>query len=70
MRSRQDTPRVLLDSTFILPTLGIDTGEEASKGLKRLDETEAEIYYSRFSVLEALWVTAKISGSEDFRDIQ
>ena len=65
MRSRQDTLRVLLDSTFILPTLGIDTGEGVSKGLKRLAQTEAEIYCSRFSILEALWVAAKVSGSGD-----
>jgi len=63
LRSRQDTLRVLLDSTFILPTLGIDTGEGVSKGLKRLAQTEAEIYCSRFSILEALWVAAKVSGS-------
>jgi len=65
LRSRQDTLRVLLDSTFILPTLGIDTGEGVSKGLKRLAQTEAEIYCSRFSILEALWVAAKVSGSGD-----
>ena len=65
MRSRQDALRVLLDSTFILPTLGIDTGEGVSKGLKRLAQIEADIYCSRFSILEALWVAAKVSGSGD-----
>lgn len=65
MRSRQDILRVLLDTTFILPTLGIDTGEGVSKGLKRIAQIEADIYCSRFSILEALWVAAKVSGSGD-----
>jgi hypothetical protein len=65
LRSRQDTLRVLLDTTFILPTLGIDTGEWVSKGLKRLGQIEADIYCSRFSILEALWVAARVSGNGD-----
>lgn len=36
MDSRNATPRVLLDTFFILPSLGIDVGEKVSKGLKML----------------------------------
>lgn len=54
MKSRRAPLRVLLDTSFILPTLGIDTGPETSEALEKLDETEAEIHYSRFSVLESL----------------
>ncbi|MEM3527089.1 MAG: PIN domain-containing protein [Candidatus Bathyarchaeia archaeon] len=64
--SSEDASRVLLDTSFILPTLGIDTGERVSEGLNRLGKTGAEIYYSRFSILEALWVAAKVSGDRKF----
>ena len=66
MKSRQATLRVLLDTSFILPSLGIDVGEEVSKGLKRLDDLKAEIYYSRFSILESLWVATRLATSTTF----
>lgn len=59
MKSRGPASRVLLDTSFILPTLGISVSEETSEGLKRLSETGAEIYYSRFGILESLWVAAR-----------
>jgi len=58
--------KVLLDTAFILPSLGIDVGEEVIKGLKRLAEIEAEIHCSRFSILETLWVAARLSRSANF----
>ncbi|MBS7645547.1 MAG: hypothetical protein QW569_01050 [Candidatus Bathyarchaeia archaeon] len=55
MESRRDTLRVLLDAFFfILPSLGIDVGDEVSRSLKRLEDLKAEIYYSDFSILESL----------------
>ncbi len=62
MRSRQNRLRILLDTSFILPSLGIDVGREAVEGLKKLAETGVETLYSRFSILEALWVVAKLTG--------
>lgn len=66
MRSRQATLRVLVDTSFILPSLGIDVGREVLDGLKKLADVEAEIYYSRFSILESLWVVARLSKSPAF----
>lgn len=66
MRSRVSTPRVLLDTSFILPTLGIDVGEEILEGLRRLVEVKAEIYYSPFSILESLWVAARLCKKPTF----
>jgi len=57
--------KVLLDTSFILPTLGVDTGKKVLKSLKKLAEIKADIYYSCFSVLESLWVTARLSGAVD-----
>lgn len=58
--------KVLLDTTFLLPSLGIDVGEEVLKGLKRLAEIKAEIHCSRFSILETLWVAARLSRNANF----
>jgi len=58
--------KILLDTTFILPSLGIDVGEEVSKGLNKLDQIKADIYCSRFSILETLWVAARLSKTANF----
>ncbi|MEM2989375.1 MAG: PIN domain-containing protein [Candidatus Bathyarchaeia archaeon] len=66
LRNKRARIRVLLDTPFLLPTLGIDVGEEVLMGLRRLADAEAEIYYSRFSILESLWVAARFSNSPTF----
>lgn len=56
--------RVLLDTSLLLPTLGIEV-ERADKILKRL--RDHELYYSEFSILECLWVvnSLKKKGKSD-----
>lgn len=66
MKNKPHTSKVLLDTTFILPTLGIDTGEEATQALKKLAEIKAQIHISSFTILESLWVAARLSKTEDF----
>jgi len=66
LKSRRGTLKVLLDTSFILPTLGIDTSKEILKGLKKLAEIKADVRYSSFSILESLWITAKLSRVVDF----
>jgi len=68
LKSKQNTLKLLLDTTFILPSLGVDVGQEVSKGLEKLAHIEADIYCSRFGILEALWVAAKLSGSGNFNE--
>jgi PIN domain nuclease of toxin-antitoxin system len=65
LRSNQKL-RILLDTSFVLPTLGIDTGREVSESLRKLDEVKAELYYSRFSILESLWIVAKLAKNNAF----
>ena len=65
MKNKLSALKVLLDTSFILPTLGVDTGEEAFKGLKKLAEIKADIRYSCFSILESLWITARLSRTVD-----
>jgi len=66
LKSKQAILRILLDTSFILPSLGIDVGGDVLKGLKRLGEVKAEIFYSPFSILESLWVAARLSASSTF----
>lgn len=65
MKSKQATPRILLDTSFILPSLGIDTGKVVTQGLKKLMDIEAEIHFSRFSILESLWIMTRLSRTTD-----
>lgn len=66
MKSKENTLKILLDTSFILPTLGIDVGKEVESCLKKLDEIKAEIYYSRFSIMECLWIAARFMRSQAF----
>ena len=66
MKNKQATLNVLLDTSFILPSLGIDVGKEVSEGLKGLADIKAEIHYSHFSILESLWVAARLSTNATF----
>jgi len=58
--------KALLDTTFILPSLGIDVGKEVIESLKKLADLNADIYFSHFSIIEALWVAARLSKSTNF----
>ena len=61
MSSRGKAMRILLDTSFILPTLGIAVSGVTPEAIKFLAEVpQTEIYYSRFSVLESLWVATRI----------
>jgi hypothetical protein len=42
LKNKKNTLKVLLDTSFILPTLGIDTGIEVKEALNKLDELNAE----------------------------
>lgn len=66
MESSEHGSRVLLDTSFLLPSLGVDAGREVAEGLRGLAEGGAEIYYSRFSVLESLWVMARLTRDGAF----
>jgi len=50
--------RVILDTSFLLPFLGIRTDEPVMEALPRL--RGHELYYSELSVLEALWKIVKV----------
>ena len=51
--------KVLLDTSFLLPTLGIYVNEEVLDGLILIRDQDLEAFVSRFSLLEALWLSAR-----------
>jgi len=56
--------KVLLDTSLLLPTLGIEV-ERADRLLERL--SNHELYYSDFSILECLWVVSSLKKKGKFR---
>jgi len=67
MRNRPAEPaRILLDTSFLLPSLGIETGREVMGGLRKLTDLKADVHYSQFSILESLWVAARLSKTPSF----
>lgn len=61
MKSSGAAVKILLDTSFILPTLGVSVTGVTSQAIKSLAEaSQVEIHYSRFSVLESLWVATRI----------
>ncbi|MEM3754831.1 MAG: PIN domain-containing protein [Candidatus Bathyarchaeia archaeon] len=66
MKNKENILKILLDTSFILPTLGIDVGSDVEECLKKLDEIKAEIYYSRFSIMECLWISARLMKTQAF----
>jgi len=53
--------RVLLDTSFLTPFLGLATDEAMMESLPRLKEMELflELFYSVLNILEAIWEMAK-----------
>lgn len=56
--------KALVDTSFLLPSMGIDVGRKAVAALEKLQEDKAEIYFSQFSILESLWVAARLCKTE------
>jgi len=68
LKSKENTLKILLDTSFILPTLGIDTGKNVIKTLEKIDNINAEIYFSMFSVLEGIWIAIRFIKKSKFNE--
>jgi len=56
-------PGVLIDTTFLLPTLGVEVEEEAEEVIPLFKE--ARIHYMEVSLLEASWIYAKLGSDPE-----
>ena len=68
MKSSGAAPRILLDTPFLLPTLGISVSGAIEEGIRILSESKIELYYSRFSILESMWVATRTVDDSKFCD--
>jgi len=50
--------KILIDTSFILPPLGIDVGEIVLNTIKEFDKHE--IYFTELSLVEAMWVIRRL----------
>jgi len=66
--SRKEKLRILLDTSFILPTLGIDVGDDVLSGLTKLKSCSCDIFVSRFSILESLWIAIRLKKKGKFNE--
>lgn len=57
---------VLLDTSFLLPTLGVEVKADIVKGLKKLADGNINVYFSSFNILECLWVETVLRKHQSF----
>ncbi|QGR17285.1 PIN domain-containing protein [Sulfurisphaera ohwakuensis] len=58
MKRSKIVMRILIDTSFILPALGIDVGEEIINIIKEF--YNHEVYFTELSLLEAMWVIKRL----------
>jgi len=63
LNNRESTLRVLIDTSFLLPALGVEVEEEVSEAIKYFHDLE--VYYAEVSILEAMWKVLKVVPAEE-----
>ncbi len=58
--------KVLLDTSFLLPTIGIEAKQEVTRGLEAIARMDAQACFSQFSILELLYAVTKFKKSSSF----
>ncbi|HDJ89687.1 MAG TPA: hypothetical protein ENG40_03235, partial [Thermoprotei archaeon] len=66
MKNKRNILKILLDTSFLLPTLGIDTGRNVVETLEKIGNINAEIYFSIFSILEGIWIAIRFIRKSKF----
>ena len=54
--------RLLVDTSFLLPALGIETDEDVIEAIKSFHD--AEVYYLDISILEVMWKVLRLVPSD------
>jgi PIN domain nuclease of toxin-antitoxin system len=66
LKNNPSIKAVLLDTSFLLPTLGIEIGKPTLDIMARLQTSGSELCYSDLSLLECLWVATQRIRHSDF----
>jgi len=66
LSSRKNTskgkPRLLVDTSFLLPAIGIEVEKEVMEAIRYF--RMAEVYYLEISILEAMWKVVKLVSTD------
>ncbi|MFQ5832434.1 MAG: PIN domain-containing protein [Candidatus Thorarchaeota archaeon] len=68
MKNRQGTQKILLDTSFLLPTLGIEVEREVVQTISRIDQEQTQLFYSEWSFLESSWVAIRLLRQKKFEE--
>ncbi len=61
--NKKNSPRILLDTSFLLPMMGFETNRIVMDTIPLL--RKCEVFYSDLSILEALWKIVKHIDTEE-----
>ena len=68
MKNRQSIQKILLDTSFLLPTLGIEVEREVVQTLSKFDHEQTQLFYSEWSLLESSWVAIRLMRQKKFEE--
>ena len=68
MKNSQSIQRILLDTSFLLPTLGIEVEREVMQALSMISNEETQLFYSDWSLLESSWVAIRLMKLEKYQE--
>lgn len=68
MKNSRSTQRILLDTSFILPTLGIEVEREVTQALSKMNNGETQLFYSDWSLLESSWVAVRLMKQKKYQE--
>jgi predicted nucleic acid-binding protein len=59
LKNNQNTQKILLDTSFLLPTLGVEVEQEVTGTLSKIDSERIHLFYSDWSLLESSWIAIR-----------
>lgn len=68
MKNSRNTQRILLDTSFLLPSLGIEVEQSVTEILSKLSDGKIKPFYSNLSLLESSWMAIKQIKKGNYQD--
>ncbi len=68
MKSSRNTQKILLDTSFLLPSLGIEVEQSVTEALSKLNDGKIKLFYSDLSLLECSWMAIKQIKKGNYQD--
>jgi predicted nucleic-acid-binding protein len=60
--------KVLIDTSFLLPALGVEVEKEVTEAIKNFQN--AEVFYLEESLLEAMWKVLRVVAPEELKIVE